>query len=81
MGQLIAPLVRGLVRFGVTADAITIAGCVGSCVVGVVIGLGHITAAGILFLLVSALDMFDGAVARAVLAPAFWRYDARPSAA
>jgi CDP-diacylglycerol--glycerol-3-phosphate 3-phosphatidyltransferase len=54
-----------LVRAGVTADAITIAGCLGSCLVGIVIGLGYLTWAGVAFLIVSAMDMFDGAVARA----------------
>jgi CDP-diacylglycerol--glycerol-3-phosphate 3-phosphatidyltransferase len=64
-GRLIAPLVAQLVRLGVSADALTIAGCLGSCIVGAVIGLGYLAAAGVGFLLVSALDMFDGAVARA----------------
>ncbi|MFN0070995.1 MAG: CDP-alcohol phosphatidyltransferase family protein [Chloroflexota bacterium] len=64
-GRVIAPLVSLLIRCGVTADSITIAGCVGSCAVGVVIALGQLSAAGVAFLLVSALDMFDGAVARA----------------
>jgi CDP-diacylglycerol---glycerol-3-phosphate 3-phosphatidyltransferase len=64
-GRLIAPLVGLLVRAGISADVITIAGCVGSCLVGVVIGAGYLTWAGIAFLLVSAMDMFDGAVARA----------------
>jgi CDP-diacylglycerol--glycerol-3-phosphate 3-phosphatidyltransferase len=54
-----------LVRAGVTADAITIAGCIGSCAVGIVIALGYPGWAGVAFLLVSAMDMFDGAVARA----------------
>ena len=64
-GRLIAPLVAQLVRLGVSADALTIAGCFGSCFVGAVIGLGQLAPAGVGFLLVSALDMFDGAVARA----------------
>lgn len=64
-GRVIAPLVAGLVRLGVTADTITIAGCLGSCAVGILVALGHVSLAGIAFLLVSALDMFDGAVARA----------------
>jgi len=53
------------VRVGISADTITIVGCIGSCAVGIVIALGYLTAAGVAFLLVSALDMFDGAVARA----------------
>jgi CDP-diacylglycerol---glycerol-3-phosphate 3-phosphatidyltransferase len=64
-GRLIAPLVGLLVRAGISADAITFAGCVCSCVVGVAIGLGYLMWAGVAFLLVSAMDMFDGAVARA----------------
>ena len=64
-GKLIAPLVSLLVRARISADTITIVGCIGSCAVGIVIALGSLTAAGVAFLLVSALDMFDGAVARA----------------
>jgi len=54
-----------LVRLHVTADSITIAGCLGSCIVGIVVGAGQLTVGGVAFLLVSALDFFDGAVARA----------------
>ena len=64
-GRIIAPLVTLLVRAGVSADTITIVGCVGSCFVGIVIALGYLTWAGVAFLIVSAMDMFDGAVARA----------------
>lgn len=65
IGKLLAPLVSLLVRVGVTADSITVLGCLGSCAVGVVIATGHLRIAGALFLAVSALDFLDGAVARA----------------
>jgi CDP-diacylglycerol--glycerol-3-phosphate 3-phosphatidyltransferase len=65
IGKLVAPLVALLVRLGVTADAITVLGCLGTCAVGVIIAMGHLRVSGALFLAVSALDFLDGAVARA----------------
>lgn len=63
--RLLAPVVAALVRLGVTADAITISGCLGSMVVAGLIAAGWLPTAGLVYLLVSALDFFDGAVARA----------------
>ena len=65
VGRVLAPLVAGLVRLGVTADSITVFGCLGSVAVGAMIAQGWLQLAGAAFLTVSALDFLDGAVARA----------------
>lgn len=60
-----APLVRGLVRIGVSADMLTVAGFLGTCLAGCLVAVGLPTISGIVYLAVSALDFLDGAVARA----------------
>src|SRR5438093_4364703 len=59
------PIVELLARAGVTPNMLTIAGVAGNVVAAVLVGRGEFVAAGILVLAASALDMLDGALARA----------------
>ena len=59
------PLVDLLARAGVTPNMLTVAGVAGNVVAAVLVGSGEFVAAGILVLAASALDMLDGALARA----------------
>lgn len=61
----LAPVVRALAMLGVTPLALSLAGLVGNMAAGVLVARGALLAAGILTLLASALDMLDGALARA----------------
>jgi CDP-diacylglycerol---glycerol-3-phosphate 3-phosphatidyltransferase len=56
--------VRGLVRAGVTPNAITIFGFAGAVATAVLVGFQQWIAAGIVFVIGSVSDMFDGSVAR-----------------
>jgi len=56
--------VRGLVRAGVTPNAITIFGFAGAVGTAVLVGFQQWIAAGIVFVIGSVSDMFDGSVAR-----------------
>lgn len=59
------PVVRPLAKLGVTPNMLTVVGVVGNAAAGVLCSEGEFLWAGILVLLSSALDMFDGALARA----------------
>src|SRR3989475_8209080 len=59
------PIVDWLARAGVTPNMLTVAGVAGNVVAAVLVGRGEFVAAGILVLAASALDMLDGALARA----------------
>lgn len=60
------PLASFLVRIGVTANGITLAGLVLTCAVSIVLfGNGHLVAGAIVIALCALLDLLDGAVARA----------------
>ncbi len=56
---------RGLARLGLTANALTLAGFAGTAVAAWLIATEHLLVAGLVFLAASALDLLDGAVARA----------------
>ncbi len=58
------PLIRALVRLGVTPNAITVAGLAGSLATAALILGRHWVAAGLVYVLASLLDSLDGAVAR-----------------
>lgn len=58
------PLLGRLVRWGVTADRLTVAGLVLCVAAAGLLLTGRLVGAGVLFLAGSALDMFDGALAR-----------------
>ena len=57
-------VVTPLVRMGITANQITLAGFAAALPVALLIALDHLTIGGILLLLASAFDTLDGAVAR-----------------
>jgi CDP-diacylglycerol--glycerol-3-phosphate 3-phosphatidyltransferase len=59
-----APLVRGLVALGVTANVLTLGGFSFNVIAGLVVALGALPLGGLLYLLFSSLDFLDGAVAR-----------------
>jgi len=61
---LLDPLVVRLARTGLTPDMITVSGLIISAVAAAFLAAGHLLTAGIIWLLGSALDMFDGALAR-----------------
>ena len=61
----IDPIVRMLVAIRATPAMLTTAGLIGNVFAAALIARGDIFAGGVLVLLSSALDMFDGALARA----------------
>ncbi len=63
--RAIAPVVRVLARTGLTPNMLTIIGMVLNGVVGLVIAAGHPQVGGVLLILTSLFDMFDGALAKA----------------
>ena len=63
--RVLDPIVRGLARAGVTPNALTVAGFVGNAIAAALVVQGWLVAAGVVVLLASALDMLDGALARA----------------
>jgi CDP-diacylglycerol--glycerol-3-phosphate 3-phosphatidyltransferase len=66
VGRFWAPVVRGLVRAGVTADAVTLTGTLGAVASAVfLIGTGHLFWGAFAVTLFVLLDMLDGALARA----------------
>ncbi len=62
---LISPFVRVLTAAGVTPTMLTTVGFLGNVAAAVVIAFGYLFVGGVLVLVFSALDMLDGAVARA----------------
>jgi CDP-diacylglycerol--glycerol-3-phosphate 3-phosphatidyltransferase len=62
---MVVPLARVLAGWGVTANSLTIAGVILNAGVAVAIAVGAVPASGVLLLAANALDMLDGAVARA----------------
>ncbi|WP_369137779.1 phosphatidylinositol phosphate synthase [Modestobacter versicolor] len=66
VGRFWAPVVRGLVRVGVTADAVTLTGTLGAVAAAVfLIGGGELFWGAFAVTLFVLLDMLDGALARA----------------
>ena len=66
VGRFWAPVVRGLVRAGVTADAVTLTGTLGAVAAAVfLIGTGHLFWGAFAVTVFVLLDMLDGALARA----------------
>ena len=57
-------LARTLVRFGVSADFLTVAGLISAVAAGVLLYRGEFFFAGVLLLLSGLFDLLDGAVAR-----------------
>jgi len=66
VGRFWAPVVRGLVRAGVTADAVTLTGTLGAVASAAFgIGTGHLFWGAFAVTVFVLLDMLDGALARA----------------
>ena len=63
--RLSQPIGAALARAGVSPNLLTVLGLVGNGVAGAVLGWGHLFWGGWIVLGASALDMLDGAVARA----------------
>ena len=61
----VVPLAHVLAAWGITANSLTIAGAILNGAVAAVIAVGGFPLAGVLLLTVNALDLLDGAVARA----------------
>jgi len=59
------PIVRALVRAGLTPNQLTITGCLLTLAAAVLVFSGNWIYAGTLFFLASSLDMLDGSLARA----------------
>jgi CDP-diacylglycerol--glycerol-3-phosphate 3-phosphatidyltransferase len=59
------PIGRAIGRLGISANALTVMGLVLNVIAAVIVGTGWTLAGGIMFLLASAFDTLDGAVARA----------------
>lgn len=59
------PIVIPLARLGVTPNLLTLVGALGNLGAAVLVGWGQFLAGGILVLAFSALDLLDGALARA----------------
>ncbi len=59
------PLVRALVAIGITPNMLTVAGFLGNVGAAYLVATGELVTGGVLMLAFSALDMLDGAVARA----------------
>jgi CDP-diacylglycerol---glycerol-3-phosphate 3-phosphatidyltransferase len=63
-GKSLDAIAAVLVRLGITANAITIVGCLLNIGVGLVLAMGHLRLGGVLVLVVSAVDGLDGTLAR-----------------
>ena len=63
--RLIDPLVGVLVALRVTPNAVTVAGLLGSLAAATLVARGDLLAGGVVMLLAGALDLLDGALARA----------------
>ena len=59
------PVAAGLARLGISPNAVTIAGLLGSGISGYIIATGNLWLGGIVMLAAGILDLFDGALARA----------------
>ncbi len=59
------PVIRPLAAIGVTPNMLTVLGLLGNIGAAALVAEGHFVVAGSVVLVASALDMFDGALARA----------------
>jgi CDP-diacylglycerol---glycerol-3-phosphate 3-phosphatidyltransferase len=58
------PIAAFLNRLGIHPNTVTLVGLAGTVVCAVLIGMGHMTTAGILLLIMGPIDAMDGALAR-----------------
>lgn len=63
--RLLDPVVRVVARTGITPNGVTAIGFAVNCIAAVLAARGHLLAAGFMMLAGSALDLVDGALARA----------------
>jgi CDP-diacylglycerol--glycerol-3-phosphate 3-phosphatidyltransferase len=63
--DLATPVARGLGRLGLTPNALTLIGFLGTCVAAIAAASQAWLAAGVLVLVFGIFDLFDGALARA----------------
>ena len=63
--RLLSPVVGALAAAGVTPAALTLAGLAGNVGAAVLVARGELLTGGLVMLLASALDLLDGALARA----------------
>ena len=63
--SLVEPVALGLARLGLTPNAVTALGFLGNAGAAVLVGQGHFLWGGILLLAAGAMDILDGALARA----------------
>jgi len=68
-GRLLDTAGRLLARMGISANALTIIGCLLNVIVGVAIAMGYLRLGGAGLLFASIFDAFDGTVARQVGRP------------
>ena len=61
----LSPVVRALAALGVTPMMLSLVGLAGNIAAGVLVARGALEVGGVVMLLASALDMLDGALARA----------------
>lgn len=59
------PIALALGRLGLTPDALTVIGFIGTCAAALAAGIGQWAVAGLLVIAFGIFDMFDGALARA----------------
>ena len=64
LGKVITPLIDVLIALHIKPAMITIAGLIGCIPAMILVAQGNLLAGGIIFLLTSFLDLFDGALAR-----------------
>jgi CDP-diacylglycerol--glycerol-3-phosphate 3-phosphatidyltransferase len=64
LGKVITPLIDVLIVLHIKPAMITIAGLIGCIPAMILVAQGNLLAGGIIFLLASFLDLFDGALAR-----------------
>lgn len=61
---LVAPIVNGMARLGITPMQLTVAGLLANMVAGWLLAVGKFRLGGAVLLLLGPLDLFDGALAR-----------------
>lgn len=63
---ILDPIVRLLVRLGITPNGLTVMGCLLNVAAGALVGMGYVVQGGLLMTLIAMpMDALDGAVARA----------------
>ena len=67
--NVIDPIARGLLRIGITPNAITAIGFLLSTVAAVFVSQGQFTIAGLILLVAAPLDVVDGSMARMIGTP------------